>query len=213
MLFYEIAGSEASEEVLLDFAENHEGRETLEECRVVARDFIERYFERHPVDSVDPKNVVIPTGLQRRVVRYAKLISHGRAVVSNDANGNPEGCSPEGPHRVILLLQMLAQGMALADGRMEVTAEDILTIRHVAFSSIPLKRRTLLRALVAAGGTLNAQDVDHALGVKRPTSLDRMEELAAIGLCTFTPGVQKKSRPATIALTSEWEWLLDHTPL
>lgn len=81
-------------------------------------------------------------------------------------------------------------------------------VRHVAFSSIPASRRNTLRALLAGGGMLDAGELDKALSCTRPTSLKRMQELAATGLCNYRPGNEQKSTPAMIHLAKRWKWLL-----
>lgn len=106
-------------------------------------------------------------------------------------------------------MRTLAQGLALAEGRRQVTGEDVAVIRHIAFSSIPGKRRGLLRALAEQGGTLETKAVMEALGVSTPTALDRMKELAATGLVTYTPGEEQSSTATKIELAASWVWLCD----
>jgi predicted ArsR family transcriptional regulator len=89
-----------------------------------------------------------------------------------------------------------------------VAKEDLRTIRHVAFSSIPGKRRELLRALLAAGGRMKSGDVSEALGVTKPTALARMHELAATGICEFVPGCEKTPKAAELYLAKDFNWLL-----
>lgn len=150
---------------------------------------------KHPVESVEPDSITVPEGLLLELVRYAKLVAHGRVEVTADAISNLEAGPREDPRRVTLLLQTLARGLALAEGRHCVMSSDLALLRHIALSSIPTKRRDLLRAALACGGTLDAGQVEKALPVSRPTALDRMKELGATGLCIFTPDA-RTSKPA-----------------
>ena len=96
---------------------------------------------------------------------------------------------------------------------MNVTIDDVIPIRHIAFSSIPRKRRELLRALLVAQGSITSSDADKALGVSRYTAISRMKELAATQIVVFTPGDQQISMPDQIALADYWRWLLEDTPI
>jgi hypothetical protein len=212
ILFHEVAGEEPSEEDLLKFAKSYGANDAVKECNKTVNDFIEQHFQRSPSESVEPDSIRIPEELLREIIHYAKLIGAGRVEVNiAQFSGEVETGAAEGPHRVILLLQTLARGLALVERRSEVTEDDLGVIRHIAFSTIPMRRRELLRALLAAGGTMNAGQVELALGVSRPTALSRMEELAATGIAKFTPGNSSTSTPAVITLEPEWGWLKDES--
>jgi hypothetical protein len=211
ILFYEVAGEDFSEEELMEFAENYGSADAVEGCRKITNDFIEAHFRRHPVDSVEARSIAMPQDLLRELVRYAELISHGRVEIFRNGNGDLEPSLPEGPQRIILLLQTVAKGLALLEGRTVVTSEDLEVIRHIAFSSIPQGRRELLQAVLGEGGNMNARQVDMALDTSRPTTINRMKELGATGICEFTPGTNNTSTPGEIALAQDWEWLLDAT--
>lgn len=214
ILFYEIASDEWTEDDLMEFAKNYGTTDAVKECQRAVNLFIDAHFRAHPVDSVDPQSIEIPQAVMRDIVRYGKLIAHGRVEVSSDENGRiQEAEAPEGPQRVILLLQSIIRGLALAEGRMNVTIDDVIPIRHIAFSSIPRKRRELLRALLIAQGSISSSDADKALGVSRYTAISRMKELAATEIVVFTPGDQQISMPDQIALADYWRWLLEDTPI
>ncbi len=182
ILFHEIAAEDYTDDNLMDFAKNYGTIDAIEECQKAVNDFIEAHFQKHPVESVNPASIQIHDHLLKELVHYANLIAHGRVEVERNESGDVEAETREAPQRIILLLQTLVRGLALANGRSSVTAEDLDVIRHIAFSSIPCKRRQLLRALLVAGGTLNAAAVEKILGVSRPTALSRMRELAATGI-------------------------------
>ena len=179
LLFYEILGEEHTEIDLVNFATEYDSRESVDSARQTVNDFIEDYFERNPVDSVDPTQISLPDELLLELVRYAKLIAHGRVEVNYSEFYGFETGTPEGPQRIILLLQMMARGMALTDGRTEVNQDDLIIIRHVAFSSLPPKRRELLRILLGLGGKADTPQIMTDAGMSRPTALRRMEEFAA----------------------------------
>jgi hypothetical protein len=210
ILFYEIASEEWTVENLVKFAQEYSAVDSVKECQKAVNDFMEAHFKRHSVNGVDPQNIQIPQEIMLELVRYAKLIAHGRVEVSFDEWGHVrEAGQPEGPQRVILLLKSIIRGLALAEHRTTVSADDLLPIRHIAFSSIPRKRRELLRAVLMAGGSLASNEADKALGVSRPTASSRMKELAATKIVDFTPANQQTSSPEKIQLADDWRWLLD----
>ena len=207
ILFYEVAGEDFSEDELMKFARERVSADAVEECRAMVNGFLEGHFENCPVNSIEPESILISDDFLRELVRYAELVAQGRVELLYD-NGILETGSPEGPQRVILLLLMLARGLALVEGRSEVSSEDMSVTRHVAFSSIPRNRRDLLRAVIDAAGLLEVSEVERALNVSRPTALSRMKELGATGICLFTEGNPQGSKPGMISLTEPWRWLL-----
>src|SRR5262249_1954088 len=126
ILFYEIAGEKWPDEELVKFAKTYGANRTLKKRQKTVNDFIEAHFEKYPINSVERQQIEISDDLRLKVVQYAKLIAHGRVEVKFNEWGNDlEAGTPEGPQRVILLLQTLLQGLALADNRQSVNAEDV----------------------------------------------------------------------------------------
>jgi hypothetical protein len=216
MYFFELPGSKHTDDELVEFAKNPGGNAALKECRTVVNAFIIDHFKQHPINSVQPNIVLIPDDdVLRKLVQYANLIAYGRKIVEPDYNnGDFTPGSAEGPHRIILSLKMIAQGSALVNQRSAVGSEDLKPIRYIAFSSIPSKRRDLLRALLLAGGSLTSAEVAKVLEVSSPTASSRMKELAATGIADFKPGEPQTSTPGEIVLADNWRWLLSEgTPL
>lgn len=209
LLFYEVAGEDLSEEELLEFARSYGASNAVEECQKIVNDFIEGHFKSHPVESLEPDDIGVEDDLLREIVRYAQLIANGRVEVTVNTGNDIEAATPEGPHTVILLLQMLARGLALVEKRSTVTADDLDVIQHIAFSSMPLNRRELLQAVLGAGGCLPSSQVVTALNLSKPTALTRMKELAATGICDYTPGDASESKPAQITIADDWRWLIE----
>ena len=170
-------------------------------------DFVDDHFRRHPLKSVDPVSLTIPDDVILDIVRNSKFISVGRVETKGDYLNEFQAGAAEGPHRIILSLKMLAMGSALADQRTIVTAQDDLPmIRHIAFSTIPEKRRRLLQALLLKGRSLSSTDAATALRTSKPTALEWMEELTATGIVKINRG--NSAVPCTITLADEWLWLI-----
>jgi hypothetical protein len=207
--FYEIISVDVKVDDLIAYAKQDNGDDHLKECQKAVNDFVEAHFQRYPLKSVDPSSVSIPDDALSELVRYANFISVGRAEVIGDTFTGFIASEPEGAHRIILSLKMLARGSALADQRTEVTADDMPMLRHIAFSTIPLVRRKLIRALLLNGGTITSGDLSTAVKTSRPTAIDWMKELAATGIVDYCPGDQKTSTPVSMTLAPDWQWLLD----
>ena len=209
LLFYEILEDKCSVDELIDFVESYENSDAPDECQGIVNDFVESHFQRYPLDSVNPKDIKIPQDLLRAISQYAQLISCGRVEV--ELFKPPK--TPEGPRRTLLLLIMVAKGLALIEGLSTVTWDHVDAIRHIAFSCIPENRRKILHALLAAGSSLTTPEATKCLRASKPTALDYMRVLAATGIVSLTEGDQKTSTPAEITLAEDWKWLRSVPPL
>lgn len=203
ILFYEIPSREVSLEELMATGDDVETKGKVMRHRV--NDLIEAHFERFAVNSVDPDSVAISEPLLRSLATSARLIVSGRVAITRIKRSNEddelEVGDKEGPHRVFHLLRMLCKGLALIARRKYVTDADVSIIRHVAMSSLPPKRRSLLRAM--QDGEITSTEFAALENITKPTALQRMKELAATGLCVYTPG--EKQKPATLTLAKGWE--------
>ncbi|SDY03916.1 hypothetical protein [Halobellus clavatus] len=149
-----------------------------------------------------PEAVEWPSKLGEEVgehLRYlSELVRHARA---------PEDGEPESPHRLAESLRNLARGHALLYGRQEVTIEDLEVCGRVALSTMPAKRRPIVREVVQldTGERLTKMDVADRLGVSRHTAKDRIELVEELGLAAaFEETVQGGS---TIAIGPETKFL------
>jgi hypothetical protein len=215
LLRYEIVGAEPTDDELLEFAASYDPIDREEVCRKAVNDFLERHFARCPLRSIDRQAVAIPKPLLKEMVHLCNLVAHGRVEVKQCAeNGLISETEfipgiPEGPQRIILYVRTIAQALALLVGRKEVISEDVMIIRHIAFSSVPNTRRDTLRALLLAGGKVDTADVETGLGVSKPTARLRMRELAATGIVNWHDS--KGSAGAEITLAGKWDWLMQES--
>jgi hypothetical protein len=212
MFRYEIVAVDHPEEDLMDFAENYEPKAIENQYRTAANSFVEEHFKRFPVNGVQPTEIRFSKPQLQQLVRCAKLMSVGRVeVIGTKPNWASEieyvAGIPEGEHRVIIGLKLLAQALALISGRSEVSDEDLEIIRHIAFSSIPQNRRLMLRALLIKDGMLTSKDAEKELRISRPTARNWMKELGATGLADYQTG--DENQPDRLTLPKPFSWLLD----
>lgn len=208
ILFYELPSRESNDDELLEILSNNSVGTDVDLLRGKLNDFIAEHFKTRPVSTVDPESIAFPMPLQRRLIRYARLIVNGRVALFKTGDGEYESSDKEGPQRVMFLLNTLCFGLALVAGRDHVTEDDLRVIRHVALSSLPQKRRKLLQRVLSAGGRLTSTAFAASANISKPTAQERMKELAATEICSFKAGNQQTSTAATVTVADEWKWLL-----
>lgn len=208
ILFYELPNRESTEDELLVILSKSSVGTDVASLRVKVNDLMAEHFNRNPTSSVDPASIAFPEPLKRRLVRYARLIVNGRVAIFTTEKGEQEASAKEGAERVMFLLNTLCLGLALIDGRNHVTEDDLRTVRHVALSSLPQKRRNLLRLVLSSSGQVTSTAFARSAKISKPTALERMKELAKTGICTLTDGNQQTSSATAITLADDWRWLL-----
>jgi hypothetical protein len=211
MFRYEIAGAHNAEKDLVEFAKNYSPTGVEDKGRKATNSFIAEHFKRFGVSSVQPSEIHFSDSQLKQLVRCATLLCIGRVEVTMikpywGSEIEYVAGIAEGPHRVIIGLKLLAQGLALISGREEVDSVDLEIVRHVVFSSIPQNRRLMLRALLVKGGTLTSGDAEKELRISRPTARNWMKELGATGLAEYRVG--HGNEPDSLTLSREFSWLL-----
>lgn len=129
----------------------------------------------------------------------SRLVVHARA---------PEDGMQEAPPRVVSMMKNLARGHALLHGRRQITGEDLDTCARVALSTVPKKRRDLLRELLQLDSSerLKTRDVIDRLGVAHETADDRMKTLHDLGLAHYTTETVQGGEANVIELNPEFIW-------
>jgi hypothetical protein len=114
----------------------------------------------------------------------------------------------EGGHRIADTLLNIAKGRAVLNGRRQVTVEHLEMSGRIALSTIPEKRRPLIRALLDPDqeGVLTASDVEITLGVSRPTAHNRMDLIETLELATVTESEEDGRHPKKIELKDDLRW-------
>ena len=137
--------------------------------------------------------------VKRRLTAFANLIAKARAPVYNDEDQLPESSEPENIRRVLDSLKQLARGHALLHGRRKVEWADMDLCARVALSTIPRKRREHVAMLVDPQQDVRGIDTGDVMKyceVSKPTALNRMRLMDALGLADFSPS--ERNRPARL---------------
>ena len=210
LLFCQLAPVEPTEEELLEFATNGDSGEAEAACNEAMNDFLCRFFERHPVGSVDPASLTFPLPLIRQLVKWAMFLVKARACIEYEkthSEWEPISVRPaEGPWRVVTSLKEIALGHALISGRTTVTQDDLDLAGHVAMSSVPGHLRPMIERLREVA-SVSSSDCKTLYGLSAPTARKRLRELSLLGIVELKAGSPESNAPDTITLAPGYEWL------
>lgn len=194
-----------SESVLEDVFGDTSYMERVRECREIVHRFLQQLWEEHggykEVDTID-----VTEEAMKSLYYLAKVVKFSRATVGN---GKEEtDLSREGIRRILTLLRDIAEGRALLEGRKTVEVEDVQVCARIALSTMPVKRRPLVRALLNPenGGELTTSQARDALGTSRPTAITRMELMETLGLAHCATEEGDGRNPLRLSLYSEFQW-------
>jgi len=136
------------------------------------------------------------------IARLARLLAAGRADIPEEAShGQP---STEDPKRAFAILNNLARGRAIVQGRRQLSEDDLPFVAEIVLSSMPARRGRLIRALALNDGVLTVREAQEALGVRSPeTARNEMKDLDRTGLAEF----DKEGEPAQLRVRPSWAWI------
>lgn len=170
-------------------------------CKAATVDVLLAFFDRFPVGSTRSSKIHISEQRLRWLALWSVVLVRLRCRVQKRSRQFIAG-DREHPERVSKMLRNVAIGSACAHGRLAMDDYDLAQIAHIALSSgVPMRGR-VFRALLAMGGDATAPEIEKAAHVSRPTALQYMHELAAVGLATFVEG--RSNRPARVVLVGPY---------
>jgi hypothetical protein len=134
----------------------------------------------------------------------SNIVRHARATVYDEG----DRVEREANTRIGRLLYDLARGSALLHGRKRVEPDDLGVCARVALSTMPAKRRPLIRLLLnpSTGEELTRRDVERELDVCRKTALKRMDRLATLGLAEVNEKNVQGGNTKAISPDPEFVW-------
>jgi len=183
--------------------------EKVTECRQKVQSFLHRLWNDHGgYGSIPDDEISFSDDAQNAIPYLAKVVKFSRATVSHSSGKEDPDVSREDPHRIGAVLREIAKGRALIDGEAEVEVDDVVVSARVALSTMPSKRRPLVRALLnpANDGQLTRNEVGEALSVSKPTALDRMELMDTLGIAEFTEVEDDGRGTKKLELKDDFEW-------
>lgn len=171
-LFHEMSASdnpEADREAIFGGVEY--GRKIKTTQSAVTEYLEDLWIEYDGPGSVD-WNASRNRAIEDDLLYLAELVRHARAPLNDDEKPEQEDIK-----RIGSMLRDLARGHALLHERQHIERTDLEVCARVALSTMPWKRRRLVRELVQLepGDFLKTSEVIEKLNVSRPTALNRME--------------------------------------
>ncbi len=211
LLFYEVESVEPTEQDLFAYATRDNAGQAEIDCNVVVNNFLNDFFERNPVGSIDINTILIPDELSQQIVRWARFLVKGRAEIKFE-NGVLDGWTPiaakkpEGAYKVIDYFKELARGHALIHNRTEVNSSDLGLVSHIAISSTPINYRPIIREL-RKSEYVDSSRCEKICLVSRPTARKYLKELSILGIVNLTEGSKEKNEADKVTLSDEFLWL------
>jgi len=202
LLFHEKRGTSDMSQIVSDVVCGSEYPEKVARCRDAVQTFLTSLWnDCGGFEGIewtdDPEAEVGP------ILSYlTELVCRGRAPIIEGR------VQPEGGHRIAGSLYDVARGHAILHGRRHVTVEDMQVCARIALSTIPEKRRPLVRALLdpANGGVLTTRDVCDLTGVSKPTAGKRMEEISILRFGSLGEVDGDGRNPKALTLRREYVW-------
>jgi len=184
-------------------------KEERAECRQKVQSFLHRLWNEHGgYGSIPDDEISFSDAAQDAVLYLAKVIKFSRATLTEQSSEEGPVVRREDPRRVGAVLREIAKGRTLIDGETTVDVDDVVVSARVALSTMPSKRRPLIRALLnpSNSGQLTRNEVEDALGVSKPTALDRMRLMDTLGIAEFTEVEDDDSDKKKLELRDDFEW-------
>jgi len=178
LVFHEKLGNTDTGSVVDDVIDGSNYREKVERCRSIVSEFLRQIWEQRDEITQVPISPESDKDVRNLLEVLTNLIKYSRAPLVEDV---PQY---EGGHRIAQTLLSIARGHAIIRGQQSVTVDDMQVCGRIALSTMPSKRRPLIRALLDPNqpDQLIAEDIDAMLDVSRPTSIARMDELEKLGI-------------------------------
>jgi hypothetical protein len=137
-----------------------------------------------------------------RLAAVADFVTRARSGVEREGYKRTieYGPEPESPTRFAKILLSLAQGVALAHDRDEVTDAELRLASRIALDSLPAIRRRALQALAKQEGPVSTVDVSVEVRAATTAARRALEDLEALDVVTCDKG----SKTYAWCLAPEW---------
>jgi hypothetical protein len=202
LLFHEKRGESDTRSAVDDIVDGSEYGTKVGRCREAVHAFLDRLWREHGGFGSIAWEAGADEAVKSALDYLAEVIRYARATF------NGEGVSREGPHRIIGALYDIARGHAILCGRDRVTIDDLQVCARIALSTMPAKRRPVMQELLNPinGGRLSSGQVETTAGISRPTTHDRMRELATLGFAILSESDDDGRGTKQLELLPNFEW-------
>lgn len=183
--------------------------EKVDECRQKVQSFLHRLWTEHGgYGSISDDEITFSDDAQDAIVYLGNLVKFSRATLTEESDEENPIVSREDPHRIGAVLRDIAKGRTLLDGETTVDVDDVVVSARIALSTMPNKRRPLVRALLnpSNGGQLTRNEAETVLRVSKPTAIERMRLLDKLGIVEYTEVEGDDRGTKKLELKDEFVW-------
>lgn len=219
LFFLNMNTKEKSEDELTKQISNESYKNKEFVCRDTTKDFLYGLWQKYP-NGIDWDKSLDAEIVVKIISRCARLLSKLRGTMqiwkpfrSQDDEYQFTRPIVEKPDRINQLFYNLCRGHALAQGRNQISEEDLRPIIELAIHSAPTNRADLFVELLEFGGRMKTDDVMKALNCSRPTALVEMRSLEVLGLCDFQYSSKEsmsfdRAEGYKLELKSDFRWFV-----
>ena len=128
--------------------------------------------------SVEMRDISVSDELEKKLVSLALLIARLRSAVSRDGYKRNVQFMPEAEVGTRLLKQLkgLAQGIALARAKNEITREEYEIVAKIAKDTLPSKRLSLLQAIIDQKEHVKTSVIAQEIKLHTDTAREMLED-------------------------------------
>lgn len=160
------------------------------------------------------QDITFPEEVKEAVNTVAQFVCNARGTIlaestvdsaeSSKENGEKIGTQIEGPFRLVKQLKKLLQCYALVEGEKMVMLQHLHIVSIIAFSSIPLRRATVL-SVFHTNGSVTVPKAAHTLQVHERFVRRQFDELVTLGILDVSKDENDKA--ATYSIKPQFKQL------
>jgi hypothetical protein len=217
IFIYRMNGENKTEETLAGQLGGYDFKLKEKAVNKTTKDFLFTLWSKYS-EGLDWKRENDPADLKLAISTMASLLARLRGVInfwsddpnSQQSSGRYKEPNIESPDRINQLFYNLARGHALAQGRLQITEDDLRVVLEVAIDSPPTMRSKLFRKLLDMNGTMTRREIATAFDCTDTTVAKYVDELIDLGVCIQKPTLNDSvGRPEhCITLAERWKWFL-----
>lgn len=161
--------------------------QNLNEEKEKAAIIIRSYCEQIKKIAIEGVKIIFSSLMRKKINLYAQLMSQARGVIItesvDDSNGHRKyeivDIQIEEPFRALKQLKKLAECLAIVNGKVEITKQELEVIRRVVMSSMPIRRAEVLKIFLG-NKTYTASQAAELLNKSYKTVKRNLDELKAL---------------------------------
>jgi hypothetical protein len=183
--------------------------EKVSNCKESVQSFLRQLWAEHDgYGGIPNDDFTFSDDAQDALVYLGKVVKFSRATLTEGPDSDDDNVNREDPHRITALLRDITKGRALLNKETTVEVDDVILSARIALSTMPSKRRPLVRALLDPknDGQLTRKETQDALDASKPTAIKRMELMDTLGIADYVKIGDDDRGTKKLDLKNEFEW-------